>query len=249
LALPVGLVSFAALWQVAAMAIDRPYVLPYPAAVAASFVANRQQIAWHAQATLKAILLGFALGFGTATALGYVISRSRTLEQILAPYLVASQAVPVVAIAPLLILWLGSTGLAVKVVTAGLIVFFPVLVGTVVGLRAVDPAYRDLLWVLSANRRQVLWHLELPAALPTLLGGLRVGLTLAVIGAVVGEFLGTDRGLGALIQVASSTYNDALMFAALLTLATLALGLYGTATVAERMLLRYRDGTGRRARL
>jgi NitT/TauT family transport system permease protein len=146
----------------------------------------------------------------------------------------------VVAIAPLLILWLGGSGLGVKVATAALIVFFPVLVNTVVGLRSVDPAYRDLLWVLSASRRQVFWHLELPAALPTLLGGLRIGLTLAVIGAVVGEFLGTDRGLGAQIQVARSLYRDDLVFAALLTLATMALLLYGAAMVAERLLLRYR---------
>ena len=248
LAVPAGIVSMLLLWQLAASAIQRPYLLPYPGAVLTSLVTHRAQIAWHAQATLAAVLLGFALGFGLATVLGYVISRSPTLEQLLAPYLVGSQAVPVVAIAPLLVLWLGGNGLAVKVVTAALIVFFPVLINTVVGLRNVEPAYRDLLWVMSANRRHVLWHLELPAALPILLGGLRVGLTLAVIGAVVGEFLGTDRGLGALIQVAGSTYNDALMFAALFTLATVALTLYGAATVAERVVLRDRHAGGRPAR-
>ncbi len=245
LALPVGVLALLATWSLAASLVDTPYLLPHPTAVLASLASNHSRVAWHAQATLTAVLLGFLLGFVTATVLGYVISRSRALEEVLAPYLVASQAVPVVAIAPLLVYWFGSSGLPVKAVTAALIVFFPVLVNTVVGLRNVDPAYHDLMQVLSARRWQSFWFMELPAALPVLLGGLRVGVTLAVVGAVVGEFLGSDRGLGALIQIAGSQYNDPLMFAALLVLATLALALYGTASVAERVALRNRSRVAR----
>lgn len=241
LALPVGVLALLATWSVAASLVDTPYLLPRPTAVLESLVVNGSRILWHAEATLAAILVGFVLGFLAATILGYVISRSRALEQVLSPYLVASQAVPVVAIAPLLVYWFGSSGLAVKAITAALIVFFPMLVSTVVGLRNVDPAYRDLMQVLSARRWQTFRLMELPAALPVLFGGLRVGVTLAVVGAVVGEFLGSNRGLGALIQIAGSQYNDPLMFAALLTLATLALTLYGAATLAERVALRNHD--------
>jgi NitT/TauT family transport system permease protein len=240
LAVPLGVVTLVAVWAVLAAWIGRPYVLPPPAAVLGSLVIHRDRIAWHTEATLTAVLLGFLTGFVMATVLGYVISRSVTLERLLAPYLVSSQAVPVVAIAPLLVYWLGSSGLAVKVVTAALIVFFPVLINTVVGLRGIDPGERELMRLLSASRWQTLWLLELPAALPVLLAGVRVGVTLAVIGAVVGEFLGSDRGLGTLIQIASSQFNDALMFAALLTLAVMALTLYGAAAATERLLLRDR---------
>jgi NitT/TauT family transport system permease protein len=121
-----------------------------------------------------------------------------------------------------------------------LIVFFPMLVNTVVGLRNIDPAYRQLMRALSANDWQNLTLLEIPAALPYLLGGLRVGVTLSVIGAVVGEFLGSDRGLGTLVQVARGQFNDALTFAALLTLVALALTLYGAAAGVEHVLTRNR---------
>jgi len=114
------------------------------------------------------------------------------------------------------------------------------LISTVVGLRHIDPAGRELMRALSATRRQTLIHLEIPAALPILLGGIKVGVTLSVIGAVVGEFLGSDRGLGTLIDVARGQFNDALMFAGLLALITVAFTLYGTAAGIEKILLRHR---------
>jgi NitT/TauT family transport system permease protein len=240
LAYLLGIVTIAVVWWFLAAWVNRPYVLPTPSAVLAELVAQHGRITWHAEATLAAVLLGFSLGFVVATVLGYAIARSPTLEQLVAPYLVTSQALPVVAIAPILVYWLGSGGLTVKVVTAALIVFFPILINTVVGLRAIDPAYRDLMHVLSASRSQSFRWVELPTALPVLLAGVRIGVTLAVIGAVVGEFLGADRGLGALIQIAGSQFNDALMFAALLTLAAMALVLYGSASLAEHTLLRNR---------
>ncbi len=132
--------------------------------------------------------------------LGYAIAKSRLFEQLVSPYLVATQAIPVVAIAPLLVIWFGP-GIFSKVLICALIVFFPVLVNTVVGVRAVPRPFHDLMQSLHATRPQTLRMLELPASLPVLLGGLRIGATLSVIGAVVGELVGSDRGLGFLVNV------------------------------------------------
>ena len=176
--------------------------------------------------TLLEIVLGLLAGAALATMLGYVIAKSRLLENLLSPYLVASQAVPMVAIAPLLVIWFGP-GMFSKVLICALIVFFPVLVNTVVGVRAVPQALRDLMRSLRATPPQMLLKLEIPAALPVFLGGLRVGATLSVIGAVVGELVGADRGLGFLINVGRGQYDTALVFVAVFTLIALALTLYG----------------------
>jgi NitT/TauT family transport system permease protein len=240
-ALPIGAAATGlAVWHLAAALVARPYLLPAPQSVAAAAMRHAPRIGYHATATVAETLLGFALGFAFAALAGYALSRSRTAERLVMPYLVATQAVPVVAVAPLLVYWFGA-GMAVKVATAAVIVFFPMLVNTVVGLRHIDPAYRELMRALSADRWQTLRLMEIPAALPVLLGGVRVGITLSVIGAVVGEFLGSDRGLGALVQVAGGQFNDALLFAAILTLVALALGLYALAALAERVLLRGRS--------
>jgi NitT/TauT family transport system permease protein len=236
LALPVGLTVLLGAWAVAADRIGRSYLLPTPASVLRSLIDNRALIAWHTRVTAAEIVLGFAVGFALALVMGYIISRSRALERLLTPYIVASQAIPIVAVAPLLVYWF-SPGMPVKVTAAALIVFFPMLVNTVVGLRNINPAYLELMRSLSANSRQTLIKLEIPAALPVLLGGVRVGVTLSVIGAVVGEFLGSDRGLGSLVQVTNGQFNDALMFAALVVLVALALSLYSLAAAIERVLL------------
>jgi NitT/TauT family transport system permease protein len=141
-----------------------------------------------------------------------------------------------VAIAPLLVIWFGP-GLFSKVLIAGLIVFFPVLVNTVVGIRAVPQDLRDLMRSLRATRMQTLRFLEIPAALPVFLGGLRIGATLSVIGAVVGELVGADRGLGFLINVGRGQYDTALVFVTVFTLVAMALLLYGAVILLERKLL------------
>lgn len=236
-----GIVLLVGAWALAARAVDDEHFLPSPVAVAHSLWNNLPSLLSHAQATLVEVLLGFAIGFAAALVLGYAISRSRRLEEVLAPFLVGSQAVPVVAVAPILVFVFGGTGLAVKVTVAAIIMFFPVLVTIVVGLRGIDPGYRELTHVLSAGRWQALWWVEIPAALPTLFGAVRVGLTLVVIGAVVGEFLGPDRGLGANMSIARGNYDDAQVFASLVALAILALTLYGLALALERYSLRHHD--------
>ena len=192
---------------------------------------------FHSAITLSEILLGLLVGSLTATVLGYRIARSRRLERMLSPYVVASQAIPVVALAPLLVIWLGP-GMAAKVLICALIVFFPILVNTIVGIRAVPGALHDLMHSLHATRWQILRKLEIPAALPVFLGGLRIGATLSVIGAVVGELVGADRGLGFLVNVGRGQYDTALVFVAVLTLIALAMALYGgVAWIESRALV------------
>jgi NitT/TauT family transport system permease protein len=168
----------------------------------------------HSSYTLLEVGLGLTAGSILATLTGYLLAKSPALERLISPYLVASQAIPVVAVAPLLVIWFGP-GLFSKVLIAALIVFFPVLVNTVVGVRAVSKDYYDLMHSLRASRWQILKYLEIPAALPVFFGGLRVGATLSVIGAVVGEFVGADRGLGFLINVGRGQYDTALVFVAI----------------------------------
>ncbi len=198
----------------------------------------------HTWITLQEVLSGLALGAGSATVVGYVLAKSRPLERLLAPYLVASQSVPVVAIAPLLIIWFG-TGLLAKTLICALIVFFPVLVNTVVGIRSVPEALRDLLRALDATPWQVIRYLEIPAALPVFLGGLRIGATLSVIGAVVGEFVATDSGLGFLINLARGRYDTPLVFVAVFTLIALALALYGSVLALEHHFLAWQTPSGK----
>lgn len=194
----------------------------------------------HTGYTLMEILLGLFFGVSFATVTGYMLAKSRSLEKILSPYLVASQAVPVVAIAPLLVLWFGS-GITSKVLICALIVFFPVLVNTIVGVRAVTPALYDLMNSVRATRWQILLKLELPASLPVLLGGLRIGATLSVIGAIVGELVDAKNGLGFLLKVGDFQYDTSMVFVAVFMLVSLALMLYGIVTLLEKRFLKWQN--------
>ena len=173
------------------------FILPSPSNVWSRFLIalTDGSLLFHSGVTLLEIMLGLITGVLLATILGYLVAKSRALERALSPYLVASQAVPLVAIAPLLVIWFGP-GMFSKVLICALIVFFPVLVNTVVGIRAVPSALHDLMRSLHASSYDILFKLEIPAALPIFLGGLRIGATLSVIGAVVGELVGADSGLG-----------------------------------------------------
>ncbi len=227
------------LWQVLAWWGGFPaFILPSPMQVFLRFLSALADgsLLHNAAATLLEVGLGLLLGASLATILGYLLGKSRLLERLLSPILVASQAVPIVAIAPLLVIWFGS-GMISKVLICSLIVFFPVLVNTVVGVRAVPQKLRNLMRSMHATPLQTLYYLEIPAALPVFLGGLRIGATLSVIGAVVGEFVGSDRGLGFLVNVGRGQYDTALVFVAVFTLIFMALALYGLVVLAEKYLL------------
>jgi NitT/TauT family transport system permease protein len=230
-------------WQLTAALSGLPaFILPGPLEVAGRFAsaAGDGSLLRHTLYTLGEVLAGMTLGVGAAALLGYLLSKSRLAERILSPYIVATQAIPVVAVAPLLFIWLGG-GFPSKVLICALIVFFPVLVNTVVGLRSVSADLRELMHSLDATRWQSFRMLELPAALPVLLGGLKVGATLSVIGAVVGEFVAPDRGLGFLISVARGQYDTALVFVGVFSLVAMALALYGLVAWLERRYLGWRE--------
>jgi ABC-type nitrate/sulfonate/bicarbonate transport system permease component len=237
LSLAAGLI----LWIIVVFSTGLPsFILPSPMQV---WVRLLQVLAdgtlWrNTWVTAQEVGVGLGLGAGLAVLLGYAVAKSRTTEHLLSPYLVASQAIPVVAMAPLLVLWFGP-GMFSKVLICGMTVFFPVLVNTIVGVRAVPDELRDLMHSLRASRLQVIRHLELPAALPILLGGLRIGATLSVIGAVVGEFVGADKGLGFLVNIARGQYDTALVFVAIAALIVMALILYGMVILIEKRFLKW----------
>lgn len=241
--LPFTLALAIFVWYVIAWAGDFPaFILPTPNLVWQRFwrALGDGSLLRHTAITLGEVLAGLALGSILATVTGYVLAKSRSLERLLSPYIVASQSVPIVAIAPLLVIWFGP-GLTSKVLICALIVFFPVLINTIVGVRSVPEDLHDLMRSLQANRQQTFRLLEVPSALPVFLGGLRIGATLSVIGAVVGEFVGADRGLGFLINVGRGEYDTALVFVAVFMLVGMALTLYGVVVLMESKLLSWRQ--------
>jgi NitT/TauT family transport system permease protein len=216
-----------------------PFILPPPESVASRFVRGWADgiIGPHAASTLVEIALGLLVGTLVGLVVGYGLARSALVARVVSPYIVAAQATPILALAPLLALWFGP-GLTSKVVICGLIVFFPIAVSTMVGIRSVDAGLLEMARSFRATRRQVLTTLEVPAALPSILGGLRVGVTLAVVGAIVGEWAGAERGLGVLVNLArGSLFDIPLMFATLVTIALLGIALYLVVVVLERRLV------------
>lgn len=241
-ALPIAaaLAAFLIAWKlVVVVGAFQPFILPPPETVAVRFLVAVVDgtILPHLATTMVEVAFGLTFGAGSALVVGYVLARSGLVERLLSPYLVAAQATPILALAPLLVLWFG-TGLLSKVVICSLIVFFPVAIATMVGIRSVDAGLLELGRSLRATRGQILTTLEIPAALPSILGGLRVGATLAVVGAIVGEWAGADRGLGVLINLArGSLFDIPLMFATLLTIALLGIALYVAVVLLERRLV------------
>ena len=218
------------------------FILPPPGLVWSRFlqVLGDGSLLRNALVTLGEVMAGLALGVSVASALGYLLAKSPVVERLLSPYVVASQSIPIVAIAPLFVIWFGP-GLFSKVLICALIVFFPVLVNTIVGLRTVPDDLYDLMRSLKATRWQTFKALEIPGAMPVFLGGLRIGATLSVIGAVVGEFIGADRGLGFMINRARGQYDTALVFVTVFSLVLMAMSLYGVVVLLEHRLLSWRE--------
>ena len=235
-----GFAVFVLAWKAVVVIGGLPvFILPPPETVAGRFVeAWLDGTVWpHFQTTMVEIVVGFLVGTGLALLVGYGLARSDLFERLASPYLVAAQAIPILVLAPLLVLWFGP-GLGSKVVICALIVFFPVAIATMVGIRSVDARLLELGRSLRASRRQILTTLEIPAALPNIFGGLRVGVTLAVVGAVVGEWAGASKGLAVLINLArGSLFDIPLMFAALVTIALVGVALYLIVVGVERRLI------------
>ena len=193
----------------------------------------------HLGVTLSEIGLGLALGGLSGFAAGVVMGESALLRRLLSPYVIASQAIPKLALAPLFAIWFGF-GMTSKVVITALICFFPIMESTLSFVTYADKARLELFRSLGAGRWTILLRCKLPGGLPELMSGVRVAVVLAVVGAVVGEFIGASRGLGALIIASQGMMDTPLMFAVLVLLTLIGLTLYYAVILAERYLLRHR---------
>lgn len=222
-------------WEAAVGAFRiSPIILPPPSAALLFIGQNLGLLLTHAWATTHEILLGFGLAIVVGLALSVVMIHSKIMSEALYPLLVLSQVLPKVAVAPLLLLWLGY-GMLPKVVIAFTIAFFPIVINGVSGLTNIDPEMLDLLKVLKASRWQVLVKIRIKNALPYFFDGLKIAITLAVIGAIVAEFIGGDTGLGYLIIVSNATISTTMMFAALIVLSALGMLLFALLMVVERV--------------
>ena len=237
-----GLVIAAVLlagWQLLVWVTGVPaFILPGPLAVGEAILGRPAILAYHAAYTVTEILLGLLFGVVIGSASALLISSFQPVRRWLLPLLVISQALPVFALAPLLVLWFGY-GLASKVAMATLIIYFPVTAAFYDGLRRTDPGWLDLARAMNGSRWRVLRLVRLPAALPAFASGLRVATAVAPIGAVVGEWVGSSAGLGYLMLHANARMQVDVMFAALVVLAVFAVGLYVTMDALLRRLLRW----------
>lgn len=235
--LPVlGVVLLLMAWHLTVVIFNvSPAVLPKPALVLDSMIANWRLIVQEGTITLLESLYGFLLAFALGVPLAVAISGSRTLNLMFYPLLIATQSLPKVALAPLILVWLG-TGLESKLAIAWLVAFFPIVVDTATGLRNTPAEYLDLAASVRANALQTFWKIRFPAALPFVISGSKVAITLAVIGAVIGEFIGSNDGLGNLLLVANSQINIPLAFACLFGLAAIGIGLYAAVVAVELAL-------------
>ncbi|MEE6281058.1 ABC transporter permease [Georgenia sp. MJ170] len=227
------------LWEIASRSGLVPaFFLPAPSAVATRLWADLTtgNLLGYTWVTLIEALLGSLLGASVAMPLGYLVARNRWAAAGLQPYIAASQALPAVALAPLLVIWIGY-GLLPIVLLCALLVFFPILLATVLGLRTLDPEIVDAARLDGAHGWSMLRYIELPMSLPSLLTGLRNGFTLSVTGAVVGEFVMGGDGLGMVLAVQSNSADTTGLFATLVVLAVLAVLMYALLREVERLVL------------
>ena len=212
------------------------YLVPAPSAVFRALLDNRQELASAMSKTSAAALLGFALSTLTGIAAAILLSSSRAVQRAFYPYAVFFQTVPIIAIAPLLVIWFGY-GMKTVIASAFIVSIFPVIANTLTGLLSTDPALRDLFRLYGASATVTLVKLRFPAALPQILTGLRVASGLAVIGAIVGEFIG-GQGLGSVVDVARTQQRVDKVFAAVLLASLLGLALFGLINLISALTLR-----------
>jgi putative hydroxymethylpyrimidine transport system permease protein len=245
-AIPAGiLLVLAGFWETASRLSGLPdFILPPPSQILQVAVGHAPQLLPHAGITLVEILAGIVLALAVAVPLAVAMFARPSLENALAPFLVASQAIPVFALAPLLVVWLGY-GLASKILMAAVIIFFPITVSLLEGFRSCDPAYRVLFHLMGADFWQTLRRLHWPWALPYFFAGLRVGVSVATIGAVIGEWVGAQQGLGYLMIQSNARLKIDWVFAAILWLSLMGLVLWHTVGWLERYCLAWKTLSGK----
>jgi putative hydroxymethylpyrimidine transport system permease protein len=236
LAFLLGAWELAARWDVIADALGiEPFLVPAPSDVGDSLWSDRELLLENAWVTIQEVLAGFAIAAVAGFGFALLLHLSDTLRRALYPLLVASQTVPVIAIAPILVVWLGF-GIGPKLVVIALICFFPITVNVLDGLRSAPADLLKLMRSLGASRLQTLRKVELPAALPSFFTGLRVAATVSVIGAVFGEWAGAEEGLGRLVLLANNQLQTPRAYAGIVLLTLMAVALFALATLADRLL-------------
>ena len=240
------LIGLIAAWQIAAdtgaianLLNLEDFLVPSPSEIASSLWENRSLLAENAWVTLREVVLGFACGLVAGVAFAIALHLSETLRRAAYPLVIASQTIPIVVIAPILVVWFGF-GIGPKLAIVALICFFPITVNTLDGLRSVDPEARKMMRTLDASRSQILWRLEAPTALPYAFSGAKIAVAVAVIGAVFGEWAGSNSGLGHLMLQDNAQLETARLFAAVAVLSVIAVALFGLLALAERRIVTWR---------
>jgi putative hydroxymethylpyrimidine transport system permease protein len=239
---PLGLLAAAVgIWELVVRAASVPdYVFPAPSEVARSLADDSGLLARASAVTVREIVLGYLIAVAVALALAVVIHWSAVVRRALLPILVVSQTVPTVVLAPVLAILLGF-GIGPKLVVVAIVCFFPIVVNAVDGLRATDPDLIRMMRTLDGSRRAIFTRVEWPGALPAIFSGARVAATYAAVGAVFGEWAGSSSGLGFVLLQSQPELDTARIFAVIVVLSLLALALYGLVTLAERLLVPWRN--------
>ena len=240
------IVGVVGLWEWVVAANDIPHwKLPAPSSIGGELWTSRAMLLGHTLVTFEEVLLGLAMALLTGVLLAWLITLSRTLERVIYPSVIASQTIPIIVIAPLLLIWLGY-GIQHKVIVVALISFFPIVVNTVDGLRSADPDVINLVRTLGANRWQVFSKVQVPASLPFLFSGIKIAVTVSVIGAVIGEWVGSSEGLGYLSIRSKSQFLSERVYATVVILSLMGIGLFLIAAALERALLPWYHNQRRR---
>jgi ABC-type nitrate/sulfonate/bicarbonate transport system permease component len=226
-----------ALWQwVASGLVANALILPTPTGVWSAFVAQRDALWQNALVTLRETAVGFAAALAAGILFGILIDASPWLRRALYPLLVTSQTIPIVTLAPPLVLWFGI-GLTSKAIVVLLVCFFPITVGLADGLRGADPELIKLYRAFGAGPIRIFWSARLPGALPSLFSGIRIGVAYSLVGAIFGEYVGADAGLGFYMRLKQSSFGIGAVLAAVVVTAILSIGLFALTALIERLAL------------
>jgi NitT/TauT family transport system permease protein len=232
-----AIVAVLVVWAVTVRLFEIPdYLLPAPQDVAVRIVKEWPLLWKHGAYTLMSVLTGFAAGAAIGVPLAFSIVLSRSMERIAMPFLVMSQTIPKVAIAPILVVWLGF-GILPKIAIVFLISFFPIVLSTVVGLKSVETDMIDLVRSMGARTGKIMLRVRGPSALPQMFAGFKIAVCLSVVGAIVGEFVGSDRGLGYLLLTSTGTLDGTLVWSALFVLIAMGVALFAIVSKLERLTI------------
>jgi len=235
------LIAVILIWEVAVRITDVPvYILPSPSRIAQEFVVYWPRLLANGMVTLSEVLIGFFFAVLIGVPLAVLITYSQVAERSIYPIIVASQTIPKVAIAPLLLAWFGY-GMTPKVAVVVLISFFPIIINSVVGLKASSAEMLYLAKSMGASQWQIFWKFRLPQALPYIFAGFKLATVLAVIGAVVAEFIGADQGLGYIILIAGASFDIARQFTAIITISVIGMLFFAAIQLAERLVIPWKQ--------